>query len=529
MAEVKRSSFEANRTRSAPQADARFTRPEPVDILAVVRARSLLAAAIWAAVVVASACSFDFARYRYAGGSGGAGGAGTGATGPGGAGGGGGVPTGPGSVEWALQLGGADNDIAIAVDVAPDGTVVVVGSFAGAMAVDTQTTLVAQGVRDLFVVKVSAAGQPIWARAYPGDRETFVRDVAVDGSGNIIVVGGFDGTANFGGGMRGSGDANATDLFIVKYSANGDWIWDLVAGAPATNEQLNGVDVAGSDIAVAGSFDGTLTLGGFMLLAPGTATDVIYARLAADGSVTHASRYGDAMSNVGSAIAFISSGAMPGSDVVLTADIGTSIDFGGGVLAGNGPTSAAVAQLGPMGEHRFSDVYASSGGDQIMAAAVDRNGPIWLTGLGQGDIDFGGGLLTGLGGEDIYVVKLNDNGTHAYSSLFGDGMRQHGRDVAVDTSRNVVVVGALEGGADFGGGALTSGGLNDVFVAKLSLDGAHVLSRAFGGDGADRALGVAVDSSGIYVVGVMSSTVVFDATTLLSRGAQDGFLIKLRP
>ena len=56
---------------------------------------------------------------------------------------------------------------------------------------------------------------------------------------------------------------------------------------------------------------------------------------------------------------------------------------------------------------------------------------------------------------------------HLWSERFGDASSQIALAVAVDVSDNVIVAGYFEGAVDFGGGALTSAGGYDVFVAKF--------------------------------------------------------------
>ena len=51
---------------------------------------------------------------------------------------------------------------------------------------------------------------------------------------------------------------------------------------------------------------------------------------------------------------------------------------------------------------------------------------------------------------------------------FGDASGDRGQSVATDGSDNVVITGWFTGSVDFGGGLLTSLGQEDIFLAKLA-------------------------------------------------------------
>jgi len=103
-----------------------------------------------------------------------------------------------------------------------------------------------------------------------------------------------------------------------------------------------------------------------------------------------------------------------------------------------------------------------------------------ITGYIWGTVDFGGGPLTSAGGFDIFIAKFDTNGQHLWSQCFGDGSNQDAYGIAIDGSGNVIVTGWFQGTVDFGGGALTSAGLDDIFVAKFDPNGNHVWSQSFG-------------------------------------------------
>jgi hypothetical protein len=100
--------------------------------------------------------------------------------------------------------------------------------------------------------------------------------------------------------------------------------------------------------------------------------------------------------------------------------------------------------------------------------ATDSTGQVAVVGVFADSIDFGGGPVVSAGSYDVFVAKLDADGEHLWSQRFGDAIEQRGSDIAMDDDGNVVVTGNFYSTIDFGGGILTSAGWNDVFVVKLA-------------------------------------------------------------
>ena len=92
-----------------------------------------------------------------------------------------------------------------------------------------------------------------------------------------------------------------------------------------------------------------------------------------------------------------------------------------------------------------------------------------MTGNFDNAIDFGGGALSTVGSGDIFVAKLSGaSGAQLWSRRFGGPANESGKAVAIDGSGNVVTTGWFAATVDFGGGPLTSAGGSDVFVVDLT-------------------------------------------------------------
>jgi len=106
---------------------------------------------------------------------------------------------------------------------------------------------------------------------------------------------------------------------------------------------------------------------------------------------------------------------------------------------------------------------------------------------------------------------------------------------AVDRSGNLIVVGLMYYTVDFGAGAISSGGGQDVFVAKYAPNGQCLWSRRLGGVSDDTANGVAVDSGGNILVtggfsgGIYPAVIDFGFGPVQCYGGSDIFLVKYSP
>ena len=192
-----------------------------------------------------------------------------------------------------------------------------------------------------------------------------------------------------------------------------------------------------------------------------------------------------------------------------------AVDFGGGVLATAGGQDIFVAKLDPNGKHLWSKRFGDAGQFQVaQAVAVDAQGNIVLAGEFDGTVSFGGGAITTAGESDIFVAKLDPDGKHVWSKRFGDvSDGQKARSITVDKTGAVLVAGELAGVVDFGGGPLTATGGADAFVSKFDASGKHLWSQRYGGVGKTTAASVKTDASNnVVLVGDFGFTVDFSGS-----------------
>jgi hypothetical protein len=173
-----------------------------------------------------------------------------------------------------------------------------------------------------------------------------------------------------------------------------------------------------------------------------------------------------------------------------------------------------------------------------IAVAKDGSGSVFVTGQ-TASTNFptkNGKYTSNQGGIDAFVSKISADGqTLEYSTYLGGNGTDSGNAIAVDASGNAYVAGGTNSTnfppvSAYQGS--NQGGL-DAFVTEVnSTGGGLTFSTYLGGNGDEAAKGIAVDSTGVYVVGSTASTnfpgVSTGFQTTIS-GASNGFVAKLTP
>jgi hypothetical protein len=180
-----------------------------------------------------------------------------------------------GTCSWAINMGGTSSDEGTGIGVDASGNVYVTGIFRGqnidfdpSAGGTANLSEVGGGssTGDIFVAKYSTSGSYINAFNLGNALQEGVAGIAVENSTGDFAITGFlakdvlpldfdpgVGTANaFAAGSAG------TDLFLVKYSSAFAYQWHKTVGSTG-NERGNAIKLAGSNLFVTGSYEGTAT------------------------------------------------------------------------------------------------------------------------------------------------------------------------------------------------------------------------------------------------------------------------------
>lgn len=315
----------------------------------------------------------------------------------------------------AWVLGGAGTDYGDTLIEASDGSLVMSG----------YTNSYSDGTDDALVVKLNSNGHFQWARTLGGsdnDEGTAVSELL---DGGFVLTGrtesyGVDG-----------------DVLMMKLASDGNLLWAKTLGG--TSEER-------------GNAIGRAVNGGFVLTgythsfgsgpAGSEPADVLVARLASDGSLLWAKRFGGAGQDMGWSVQETKEGT-----IVLTGHYGADA-WGGGV----GLADMLVAKLGSDGSLLWALTIGGAGDDRGHFIQETTEGDLVVVGYTSS---------YGAGSEDVLVVKLDEGGVLQWARTIGGSSDEVAWGVQQDRSGYVLAGWTQSYG---------SGG-SEVLVAELNTTG----------------------------------------------------------
>ena len=317
--------------------------------------------------------------------------------------------------------------------------------------------------------------------------------------------------------------------------------WARSMGGSGADQGLSNIVDAAGNVFTTGFFSGTVDFApgaGVQELVSNGEKDLFIQKLDAAGVLVWVKSMGGSGSDVGLSITLDAAG-----NVYTTGYFSDTVDFDPGTgtqqLIARGEEDVYVQKLDADGNFLWVASIAGTNIERGQSIQVDASGNVYTTGwfTGMADFDPSANILEiqGAGGRDIFVQKLDANGDLLWAKCMGGPNPERGQSLALDASGNIYLTGFFQGTADFdpdaGSFPLTSAGERDIFLTKLTPNGALLWAKRMGGIGADRGQSITVDPWGhVYSTGFFSDTVDFDpgagVTFLESKGGRDVYLQK---
>lgn len=387
-----------------------------------------------------------------------------------------------GDLIWVRKVGGPGNEYAYAIDVDTLGNIYIAGRYEGTADMDPGTgtsSLTSTGGADMFVLKLNASGDFIWAAGMGGTATDQINSIAVDAVGNVFASGIFNDTADFdpGPGTLSLASEGQQDFFVLKLTASGNLDWAHSFGSTGDDRSYSlAIDDAGNTYAT-GVFSNTvdfdpgtsitnLTAAGFF--------DAYVLKLNSAGNFAWAKSMGGTSYDFGYGITADDFG-----NVYTTGYFMGSADFdpgsGSDTMVSQGHHDIFIHKMDAAGNYKWARSMGGSTDDRGYSIDTDAAGDVYITGYFLSTVDFdhssGTHTLTPAGKADFYVHKTDSAGNFVWVGQMGGAEHDFGLGLTLDRLGNIYTTGNFEGTADFDPTSntfsLTPAGASDVFLMKL--------------------------------------------------------------
>lgn len=373
-----------------------------------------------------------------------------------------------GSVRWAKHFGSTGDDEATALAIASDDDVWAVGAFGATLAnVESCGSLAPHGDVDGFVMRLdggSGGCEVRWQVAADAGATGEKRPLAVTlgPTGSVFAAGSYTGKWT-----AAASDAYGLAAFVRAWAPNGTPVGTPGNYDGDGAQEVTAIVVLPNDDIVFGGYLQTeMFLNGVTLdgVPAGYDNAFLVKRSLTDTTLEH--HVFGATGNEGQRVTDLT--VDDDQRITVVGHFSGNIAFDGTHQeAAAGTVDAFVAQYDDTLARSWHLTTGSANDTtQAMAVSVNDLDELALVGQFDGTVDFGGGALTAIGNQDTFIAKLDRDGAHRWSRSFGrSGVQLTAEGVAQGSDR-IAMVGQADGDIDFGGGLLTHGGMGwDVYVA----------------------------------------------------------------
>ncbi|MES2514725.1 MAG: T9SS type A sorting domain-containing protein [Bacteroidota bacterium] len=391
------------------------------------------------------------------------------------------------NIEWARNvLTASPLDPRIASDKA--GNSFVFGNF-----LDTCTfgtfTLISNGEDDIYITKYNPTGIVQWSKGIGGISTDRAQDVATDPTGNVYIMGGYQGPTDFGGIiLSGSGS------FVAKYSSLGNLLW---AHPIDTLQGTYGMRITVSD-------SGTIFIAGNLL----SQTDFGCAVLNKGIYDTQFILRYDSNGVCQWVQSFITPFAFDittdkNNCVYLTGVVMGQGTFGTNTILSHGSQDIFIAKCNANGTWAWAHSIGSNDFDQGTGITADNYGHIYCTGYFKHTATFGSYTLTSQSDSDIFIACYDSAGNCLWAKKPGGGYGSHyAFEITSDRKGNCIVTGGIIDTTHFGNYTILPNG-EKTFVAKYDSLGDCKWAIVSNGDSGDRGLDIKTDTlDNIFLTGL---------------------------
>lgn len=383
---------------------------------------------------------------------------------------------------WARSFGGAEDDYGNTLALDKNGDVLVVGSFRQVLTFDYDgkiTDVNSKGAEDIFVAKFHSGGEFQWVKTMGGRFSDLGLSIAIDNEHNIYTTGSFNLTVDFdpNGGKHEITSLGSADGFIQKLDSAGNFVWVKTISGPGYNYGSCVKVDEHENVYVTGSFEEKVDLDPDL-----TKTNAFLSKGEEDLFVLKLDLNGEAVwakTIQGSSEVSGFSLALDEKQQVYVIGIfkGTlKLDINGKSVKhkSKGKEDVIIFKQDDKGELVWSKTIGGKGSDYGNGIYIDYHGDVFTIGSFEGKVDFDptnkGYMINGVGKEDVFIHKMDNDGNFEWADKIGGEGHDLGNAIFIDYLGQIYATGSFEKMVtiqlDDETKKVSSTGKEDVFIIK---------------------------------------------------------------
>ena len=435
---------------------------------------------------------------------------------------------------WSKSEGNAGMENGSYITADKNGNIIAIGDFNSPFLVLGNDTVDNKGFFDAFIVKYDSMGNVLWGRSIGGNRNDSPIIVNTDNQNNIYIAGFFSGQQlEFNNDTLINSDSLSNDVFIVKYSSNGTYLWGESFGQSGDEMSYGLCTDQYNNVYVSGMFNSeSLTFGNTTINNQG-GDDMFVLKYDTDGNKIWIKGFGDiGNENVRGLSVDVN------NDVIIIGEFdGPYTSIGGNVLYNQGDFDVFIIHLSPEGDILWAKSYGGNRDDKSISLSLDELGNTFVTGFFLSDtLAFESFVLNGgtPGNGEIWLVKLDQSGNVSWAIDNGGALFDKGIGVVNDGIGGAFLTGYfISESLTFGDYQIYNNGdeTRDFYIAKYNSSGTPLWAYGSGGAYKDFGFSLCRFQNQIYATGKFESpNITFGETTLTNTSANqtsDMFVCKL--
>lgn len=426
--------------------------------------------------------------------------------------------------DWAQSIGGLGLDVGRAVTTDEQGNVIVVGSFTGGTHI-ADTFLTGYGSMESFVAKYTSEGEFLWARVISGPKEDMARGVVTESNGNIFVVGHFTDTVVFDisdNDTLGARSEGGQDVFVVKYSPNGQLLWFRTGGGleDDTATDIDRYPWSGR-LYISGGFQKRAKFGTSTLLSNGL-TDAFLMKMDPDGNVHWLRKGGGLEHDIAASVT-----VDPDENIFIVGDFYDQATFDGTQLQALGSSDMFLIKYSEDGVQQWARTNGGTTVDVATGVGTDLNGHVYVSGYFQGTTYFQGFSETAISYNDVFISQFDGEGNCLWLNSAGSYGLDNCLGMAVAWDGSTYLTGMFEE-LMYADELTTSGNGYDVFILNFAPSGEARYVRSAGAGSADIGMAACLGpDQSLYLTGYYYYFANFDQSTIGAADHGDCFLARM--